>query len=171
MTKEYANIKSPMTGGKVFEICDVEEKIFRGEKYSVAVRYYQCEDTGEQFTTTEQDAMWTNDLYSQYRAKHGIPSPEEIKSIRKSYGLNYSQMSRLLGFGINQLRLYEEGQVPSESNGKILRIASNPLVMMNLLEISKNEFLSKEYDRIRGKVALRYFEDFTPASPPPGNPG
>ena len=29
MIKEYAIIKSPFTGGKVFRIYDVEEKIFR----------------------------------------------------------------------------------------------------------------------------------------------
>ena len=156
MTKEYVDIESPFTGGKVFEIHDVEEKTFRGEKFSVNVRYYLCEDTGEQFTSAAQDELWTSELYGQYRAKHGIPSPAEIKSIRESYGLNFAQMSRMLGFGINQLRNYENGQVPSESNGKMLRIAANPLMMMNLLEISINEFPSSEYERVRGKIALNY---------------
>lgn len=158
MTKKYVDIESPFTGGKVFEIHDVEEKTFRGENYKVNVHYYQCEDTGEQFTSTEQDAQWTSELYGQYRRRHGIPSPEEIKEIRESYGLNYSQMSRMLGFGINQLKNYEDGQVPSESNGKMLRIASDPLTMMNLLEISRNEFTAAEYDRVRKKIALNYFE-------------
>lgn len=67
-------------------------------------------------------------------------------------------MSRMLGFGINQLKNYEDGQVPSESNGKMLRIASDPLTMMNLLEISRNEFTAAEYDRVRKKIALNYFE-------------
>jgi len=158
MTKEYVDIKSPFTGGSVFEVHDVEEKTFRGEKYQVNVQYYQCEDTGEQFTTTEQDAIWTGELYVQYRKKHGIPSPEEIKCTREKYGLNYTQMSRLLGFGINQLKNYEDGQVPSESNGKMLRIVSNPLTMMSLLEISRNEFSEKDYNRTKEKIALNYFE-------------
>lgn len=158
MTKQYVDIKSPFTGGKVFEVKDVEEKTFRGGKYMVNVRYYQCEDTGEQFTTTEQDSEWTTELYNQYRQKHCIPSPDEIKDIRKRYELNYTQMSRLLGFGINQLKNYEEGQVPSESNGKMLKIISNPLTMMNLLEMSSNEFSKAEYERIRKTIALQYFE-------------
>lgn len=158
MTKEYVDIESPFTGGKVLEIHDVEEKTFRGEKFLVNVRYYLCEDTGNQFTSAEQDELWTNELYGQYRSKHGIPSPAEIKAIRESFGLNYAQMSRMLGFGINQLRNYENGQVPSESNGKMLRIASNPLTMMNLLDISVNEFPRSEYERIRGKIALSYLE-------------
>lgn len=158
MTKEYVNIESPFTGGRVFEIHDVEEKTFRGEKYTVNVCYYQCEDTGEQFTTTEQDNLWTSELYSQYREKHGIPSPHEIKALRESYGLNRAQLSRMLGFGINQLKNYEDGQVPSESNGKMLKIASHPLTMMSLLEISQNEFKASEYDRVKKKIALNYFE-------------
>ena len=152
------NIVSPFTGGKVLEVHDVEEKSFRGEKFIVNVRYYQCEDTGEQFTTTEQDNLWTNELYSKYREKHGIPSPQEIKELRESYGLNRTQLSRLLGFGINQLKNYEDGQVPSESNGKMLKIVSNPLTMMALLEISRNEFQASEYNRVKGKIALNYFE-------------
>ena len=158
MTKKYVNIESPFTGGKVLEIHDVEEKTFRGEKYRVNVQYYKCEDTEEQFTTTEQDSLWTEDLYSQYRQRHGIPSAQEIKAIRESYGLNYTQMSRVLGFGVNQLKNYEEGQVPSESNGKMLRLAADPLTMMNLLELSRNEFPDAEYERIRGKIAVNYFE-------------
>lgn len=158
MTQTYVDVESPFTGGKVLEIRDVEEKTFRGEKYLVNVRYFQCEDSGEQFTTPEQDELWTNELYGQYRSRHGIPSPKEIKAVRETYGFNYSQMSRLLGFGINQLKNYEDGQVPSESNGKMLRIAADPLTMMNLLEISRNELSDSEFDQLRKKIAVVYFE-------------
>ena len=50
-------------------------------QYTVNVRYYQCEDTGEQFTTTEQDNLWTSELYSQYREKHGRPEEQENDEI------------------------------------------------------------------------------------------
>jgi len=35
----------------------MEDVKFRGEKFLVQVCYYVCEDTGEQFTTTEQDTL------------------------------------------------------------------------------------------------------------------
>lgn len=70
MIKEYAIIKSPFTGGKVFRIYDVEEKIFRGEKFTVNVQYYQCEDTGKRFTTTEQDNYWASEIHRKYSEKH-----------------------------------------------------------------------------------------------------
>lgn len=159
MTKEFVDIRSPFTGGRVMEVCGEEEKVFRGEKYVVNVRYYQCEDTGEQFTTSEQDSVWTGEIHHQYRARHCIPSPEEIKALRTGYGLNYSQFSRLLGFGPNQLKNYEEGQVPSESNGKMLSLVADPLTMMRLLEISRNEFSEAEYQRIKQKIAIKHLDE------------
>ena len=118
--EKYIDMKSPLTGGRVKEVSTMEEKIFRKEKFRVHVRYCVCEDSGEQFTTTEQDILQFNDLYSQYRIRHGIPFPDEIKDIRQKYGLNYSQISRILGFGANQYAKYESGEIPSESNGKMI---------------------------------------------------
>lgn len=69
--EKYVELRSPFTGGKVKEVSTMEEHEFRNEKYLVHVRYYVCEDTGEEFTTTEQDEVLFNDLYSQYCTKHG----------------------------------------------------------------------------------------------------
>lgn len=77
--EESVDIKSPLTGGRVKEVCTMEEVEFRGVNFRVHIRYYVCEDTGEQFTTTEQDTLQFDDLYSQYRIRHGIPFIEEIK--------------------------------------------------------------------------------------------
>ena len=58
----YANIISPFTGGKVKEVSTTEERNYKGKTYIVHVRYYVCEDTGEQFTTTEQDQEWYDEM-------------------------------------------------------------------------------------------------------------
>ena len=55
--EKYIDMKSPLTGGRVKEVSTMEEKIFRKEKFRVHVRYCVCEDSGEQFTTTEQDIL------------------------------------------------------------------------------------------------------------------
>ena len=146
--EQFVELKSPFTGGRVKEVSTVEEHEFRKEKFSVHVRYYVCEDTGEKFTTSEQDELLFNELYSQYRAAHGIPFPEEIKAIRLKYGLNYQQMTKILGFGSNQYAQYEKGQVPSESNGKMLSAIMNRQFMMHLLEDSEAEFSDDEYQKV-----------------------
>lgn len=146
--ENYVEIKSPFTGGKVKEVSTVEEHEFRKERFSVHVRYYVCEDTGQRFTTTEQDELLFNELYSQYRVNHGIPFPEEIKNVRQHYGLNYQQITKILGFGINQYAQYEKGQIPSESNGKLLSAIMNQQFMLHLLEDSRAEFSEDEYAKV-----------------------
>ena len=146
--EKFVDLKSPFTGGRVKEVSTVEEHEFRKELFSVHVRYYVCEDTGEKFTTSEQDELLFNELYSQYRVNHGIPFPEEIKAIRQHYGLNYQQMTKILGFGSNQYAQYEKGQVPSESNGKMLSAIMNCQFMLHLLEDSKTEFSDEEYRKV-----------------------
>ncbi len=147
-------MKSPFTGGRVKEVFTTEIKEFRKEEFLVHVRYFVCEDTGEQFTTTEQDTLQFNELYAQYRIRHGIPFPDEIKAIRQKYGLNYSQMSRLLGFGVNQYAKYEGGEVPSESNGKMIAAVRNKQVLLDLLKGCKDVFQSSEYDRILASIVM-----------------
>ena len=76
--EKFVDLKSPFTGGRVKEVSTVEEHEFRKETFSVHVRYYVCEDTSEKFTTSEQDELLFNELYSQYRVNHGIPFPEGV---------------------------------------------------------------------------------------------
>ena len=147
-------MKSPFTGGRVKEISTMEVKEFRKEKFPVHVRYYVCEDTGEQFTTTEQDTLQFNDLYAQYRIKHGIPFPDEIRMTRQKYNLNYSQISRILGFGANQYAKYESGEIPSESNGKMIMAVGEKNLMLNLLKNCESTFQPGEYDRIQNILPM-----------------
>ena len=93
--EKFVNIKSPFTGGKVKEVSAIENHEFRKEQFSVHVRYYVCEDTGNRFTTTEQDELLFNELYSQYRVNHGIPFPEEIKNITECQTMfEYSETAK-----------------------------------------------------------------------------
>lgn len=158
--KEIVNgIVSPMTGGRVFLVEDVEKHEFRKEMYDVHVRYYQCEDTREKFTDEKQDELFCNELYNQYRVRHGIPFPDEIKSIRERYKLNYTQVTKIVGFGQNQWRHYENGDVPSESNGRTIAAMRSKEGALYLLEASRNEFAETEYERIKTQIIESSYND------------
>lgn len=153
MNKQIVNgMSSPFTGGQVYLVEDTEVQDFRKEKYTVHVRYYMCKDTGEQFTTDEQDEQLCNELYNQYRTKHGIPFPDEIKQIRKQYGLSYSQITKIVGFGQNQWKQYESGSLPSESNGKSIAAIRSREGMLSMLESSRNQFEESTYSKIKRNV-------------------
>lgn len=152
MKKTLSNIQSPITGGRVFLVEGTEEHEYRREKFEVYARYYICEDTGEQFTGEGQDDLVLNQVYNQWRIRHGVPFPEDIKATRQRYGMNYSQMSKIMGFGANQWKQYEDGVVPSESNGKMIRAIENKDIMLTMLGTSKSEFAAVEFERLAVQI-------------------
>lgn len=125
---------------------------FRGEKFDCMYISFRDDELNESYTTTESDGVWYNQMTNQYREKHGIPYQNEIIALRELYGLSAAKMSLILGFGTNQYRLYEEGEVPSESNGKMIRSAMNPQVFMELVKSSRNQLTEKEFVKISTKV-------------------
>lgn len=125
---------------------------FRGEQYEYEHIAWLCEDSGEQFTDDESDTAGFVQVSNQYRAKYGIPYTDEIVAVRQRYGISAAKMSLILGIGINQYRLYEQGEVPNVSNGRMIRSIMNPKVMLEMVESSKNELSVSEYEKIISKV-------------------
>lgn len=58
---------------------------------------------------------------------------EKMKSARENYGISALKMSKILGFGVNQWRLYEEGIAPNASNLMLILLAINPFYFQNIL--------------------------------------
>lgn len=62
-------------------------------------------------------------------------------------------MTLIMGFGPNQYSQYEKGQVPSESNGKLIRLAMKKENMMILLKESANKFDDREFKQLKAKIS------------------
>jgi len=107
---------------------------------------------GDAWTTTGLDEANLFQVYNQYRTKHGIPFPDEIAGLRRHYGLSALKMSQILGFGVNQYRMYEDGDVPSISNARTLIAAREKSVFLSFIEASKAEMSDSEYARIKRKA-------------------
>ena len=145
-------MKSPFTGKEMKRVYEKRTWNFRGEQYEYEHIAWLCEDSGEQFTDDESDTAGFVQVTNQYRAKYGIPYTDEIIAVRQRYGISAAKMSLILGIGINQYRLYEQGEVPSVSNGRMIRSIMNPKVMLEMVESSKNELSVSEYEKIVSKV-------------------
>lgn len=151
-------MESPFTGGKAELVISKEVFEYRKEKFTYNHIQYKCVDTGEFFAPLEIENSNLLQVYNQYRALHGIPFPDEITAIRKRYGLSRPQMSKILGFGEHQLKRYEDdGEVPSESNGKTLSAIKNPKVFEVYLLNAKNQLTTKEFETIFSN--LKYVTD------------
>ena len=125
---------------------------FRGENFDCIYISFRDDELDEDYTTTESDTIWYNHVTNQYREKHGIPYQDEIIALRERYGVSATKMALILGFGTNQYRLYEDGEVPSESNGKMIRSAMNPKVFLDLARSSRHQLTEKEYAKISARV-------------------
>lgn len=147
-------MKSPFGGGNAVLRCEQSTLTFRKEEFSFVHQFYECEETHERFTTTELDEANIAQVYNKYRAKYGIPFPEEIKRIRQHYGLSAIKMSEILGFGENQYRLYENGDMPSEANGKVLMSIMNPEIFLTFVRNSREQFSEDEFAKLMEKTRL-----------------
>ncbi len=145
-------MKSPFTGGDTTLKKEQRVLEYRKDSFEVSYHYYQCVDSGEQFTTTEIDTLNINQVHNKYRAKYGIPFTDEIRSIREKYGLSAAKMSEVLGLGVNIYRNYEGGEIPSVATGRLIRLAEVPDEFRKLLEMSRNALEAAEYERVRKKV-------------------
>ena len=143
---------SPFTGGHATLKYEKRELEYRKEKYSYVAQFYEDDETHEQFTTTEMDEANLAQVYNQYRAAHSIPFVDEIVALRERYSLSALKMSAILGFGVNQYRQYEEGYMPSETNGKILKACQNPIIFETFVQNSRAQLGEKAYTRITGQL-------------------
>jgi Predicted transcriptional regulator len=128
-------MKSPFTGKEMKVRKEWRTMSFRKEDFEVYFHTYQCEDTGEQFEDEAFAALNYNQLINQYRSKYNIPFPAEIKAIREMYDLSASKMSEILGLGANSYRNYESGEVPNQSNARLIQLAADPHEFKKLVEI------------------------------------
>lgn len=146
-------MKSPFTGGTVSLHTENMEITFRKEIFTVVSQYYKCDDTGEEFTTAEQDGLAINQAYNQYREKYGIPFVDDINEILSKYGISAAKMSKILGFGDNQYLKYTKGEIPSVSNGRMIALIQDVSEFKKLLIRAQNEFTPEELARIEKKIA------------------
>jgi len=156
-------MKSPITGKEMALRKEERRMIFRKEEFTVVYHFYLCEETSEKFTSTELDELNINQLYNEYRHKYNLPFPDEIEAIRKKYGLSAVKMSEALGFGVNIYRNYETGEVPNESNGKLIKLANDPKIFKQIVEQSTvleqkiREKVFEKIDEVCEKEKLHHF--------------
>ncbi|WP_367916276.1 type II toxin-antitoxin system antitoxin SocA domain-containing protein [Leadbetterella sp. DM7] len=140
-----------------------EQMSFRKDTFSVLYHYY--EDMGERFTTDELDEINLKQVYNQYREKYNLPFAEEIKNIREKYQLSASKMADVLGFGANIYRQYEAGEVPSQSNARLIQLADDPgefrklVLLSGALEEKEQEKVLKRVDQLIEKQSRLTFDD------------
>lgn len=150
-------MKSPFTNGEARLARKWETYTFRKEKFSVCSLHYVCVDTGETFSFESPDGSSQDDLiqtqaFNQYRAKHHIPFPNEIREIREQYGLSAAKMSEVLDLGANSYHNYENGKIPSLANAKLIRTAKSPEQFRQFVQEKEEFFSEKAFAKVMNRI-------------------
>jgi DNA-binding transcriptional regulator YiaG/uncharacterized phage-associated protein len=156
-------MKSPYTG-KEMELKRVKSVLnFRKEPFEVVYHSFVCRDTQEEFEDDRLTSLNMKQVTDQYREKHNIPFPEQIKATRKSFGLSAAKMSEILGLGTNSWRLYENGEVPTIANARLTQLISDPQNFMKHIsefgtcEEKEIEKIKKNIDEISRKAGQTHY--------------
>lgn len=144
-------MKSPFSGKEMTVNKEWRTMGFRKDQFNILFHSYKCEDTGEQFEDEVFAELNHNQLVNQYREKYSLLFPEHIKAIREKYELSASKIAEILGFGINSYRQYENGEVPSQSNSRLIQLADDPHEFRKLLDLCSS-IDSKEKSRLHNKI-------------------
>ncbi len=146
-------MKSPFTGKEMSIHKEWRTMRFRKEEFKVLFHSYICDETGEQYEDEAFSELNYNQLVSQYRSKYIIPFPYQIIAIRGKYDISASRMSEILGFGVNSYRQYESGEIPSQSNARLIQLAEDPHEFKKLVDLCST-IETKVKDKILHKIQL-----------------
>lgn len=114
----------------------VETLTIRGEDIEYTAKVPVCPICGCNIGDSRLEKQNLTRAYDMYRAAHGLMFPEEIKKLRKQYGLSLRDFSKFLGFGEQTIARYETGSIPDKVHNQTLKTASTPegarLLLTNL---------------------------------------
>lgn len=124
-------------------VARVEDIVVRGENIPVHVEYFKCLECETEFDDPRSTYDPLEVAYHEYRARHGMVQPEDIKTFRERFGLTQLELSNLLGLGGATLSRYENGALQDEAHNTMLSLAMQPENLLELIE-EKTSVLSDE---------------------------
>lgn len=120
--------------------------------FSIRARVPVCPRCGAELFDEEIETENQKKLYGQYRRKHGLLLPEEIKAIRERYGLTQKSFSRLLGFGEVTIHRYESGSIQDKAHDTVIRNAQNPRFIQELYQKNPQAVSARERKILEKKL-------------------
>ena len=157
-----------ITSTETYEVC--------GEAVEVEAQILVCAECGEEFYCEELDSATLVCAYNEYRRRHKLLLPDEIRKIREQYGLSQRSFAKLLNWGDKTICRYENGSIQDKAHNSLLLFLREPENMRTFLtenEISldekqKNKLL-ETVDKLEQdeeyQVSRRFFNVFFSKNP------
>lgn len=129
-----------------------EEFDVRGEAVEVVVEFNKCLECGEEFDDPSSNEEPLAKAYEEYRRRRGLMQPEEIRELRKRYGLTQKELSELLGWGGATLSRYENGALQDQTHDRILQLIKNPENMLRLIRHNGESLPKEKHKQLLGDL-------------------
>ena len=97
-----------------------------GEAIEVDAQILICAECGEEFYCEELDSATLVAAYNEYRRKHKLLFPDEIRKIREQYGLSQRSFAKLLNWGDKTVCRYENGSIQDKAHNSLLLFLREP---------------------------------------------
>lgn len=120
----------------------------RGEEIDFTETVALCPQCGMEIGDSRIEDGNLEQAYAIYRARHGIPSPEEIRKLREFYGLSLREFSRFLGFGEQTIYRYERGDLPDPTHSLVLEQAQTSQGARQLLAKNRQRLNERSIESI-----------------------
>lgn len=152
-----------ITRKEVFNVCK--------EDIEVDAKVMVCAEYGEELFNEELDSATLINAYNEYRRRHKLLLPEEIRRIREQYGLSQRSFAKLLNWGDKTIRRYENGAVQDRAHNSLLLFLREPENMRTYLTENEIALDEKQISRLLEtvekleqdtdfRVSRRYFDLF-----------
>lgn len=153
-----------------------ESYVVCGESIEVDAQILVCSECGEELFCEELDNATLVNAYNEYRRKHKLLLPEEIRKIREQYGLSQRSLAKLLNWGDKTIYRYENGSIQDRAHNSLLLFLREPENMRTYL--TENEVALDERQKAKlletvdqleqnteHRIGLRFFELFFSKTP------
>lgn len=120
----------------------------RDEPIKVKVQYWKCTECGDEVLdpSLNEDPFYL--AYKEYRRRHGLLKPEEMRDWRKAHNLTQGELAKLIGVGTATISRYENGSLQDQSHEKLLRLIMEPSNFLTLIEHSEGIFTESKKERL-----------------------
>jgi len=99
----------------------------KGEGITIKAQVRFCNVCGEDIWDDELDSKNLLNAYAEYRRKHGLLQPDEIREIRERLGLSQVAFARALGFGDKTIARFENGTIADQAHNNLITLMARKL--------------------------------------------
>lgn len=149
-------------GSELRETSEPIIETYRGESITInGIRHMQCDRCGEYELSADEADRLSRMLADEYARRHGLLSPSEIRSLRKSLGMTQRQFEEAVGVTSPTCSRWENGtSQQSRTADRLMRVMRDVPGVVDHLTSSGSKVVTGRYE---GEIIQ--FQPRTPTGP------